>query len=76
MQNNNSMVLVHHQKNGTMTAFARGQVVDFSESERDVILLGRKIVIVNIKKKKPDHTLQLFWRGGLSDMYFLLFCLQ
>lgn len=70
------MVLVCHQKNGTMTAFARGQVVDFSESERDVILLGREIVIVNIKKKKTDHTLQLFWRGGLSDMCFLSFCLQ
>ena len=58
------MVLVRHQKNGTVTAFARGQVVDFSESERDVIVLGRKIVIVNIKKKNRSHIAAFLERGA------------
>lgn len=41
-----------------MIAVGKGQDVDFSEFESDSILLGRKIV-VGIVKRKRDHTLQI-----------------
>lgn len=69
MQNNNSMVLVHHQKNGIMIAFAGGLVVDFLESKRAVILLGRNVVMISIKKKNRSHT-ATFLERGLSNLCF------
>lgn len=38
-----------------MIAVGRGQDVDFSEFERESILLGTKIVVGNIKRKKISH---------------------
>ena len=49
---NNSVILVHHQKNGIMMAFAGGLIVDFLESKRAVIFLRRNVVMINIKKEK------------------------
>lgn len=61
---NNSMILVHHQKNGMMMAFAEGLVVDLLESKRTVILLGRNVVMINIKKKNRSHIAAFLERGA------------
>lgn len=60
---NNSVILVHHQKNGIMMAFAGGLIVDFLESKRAVIFLGRNVVMINIKKKNRSHVAAFLERG-------------
>lgn len=47
-----------------MMAFAEGLVVDLLESKRTVILLGRNVVMINIKKKNRSHIAAFLERGA------------
>lgn len=44
-------------------AFAGGLIVDFLESKRAVIFLGRNVVMINITKKNRSHIAAFLERG-------------